>query len=71
MIENKRISIVCYERRRRLNAAGCEWQKGKDEDKGGKGKANERYQSLQASEIEHKKPCVRRAKQNCTQAHRL
>jgi len=69
--ENKRISGICYERWRKLNVAGCEWQDGKHEDGGGRGKANERYQSLQASGLEHKKPCVHRAKQNCTQATRL
>ena len=71
MTENKRISGFCYERSRKLNATGCEWQEGKDEDGAGRGKADERYQSLQASGVEHKKPCVHSAKQNCTQAPRL
>jgi len=71
MIENKRVSRVCYERRRRLDATVCEWQKGKDGDGGGRGQANERFQSIKASGVEHKKPCVHRAKQNCTQAPRL
>jgi hypothetical protein len=68
MTENERISGICYERRRKLNTAGCEWPEGKDEDRRGRGKDNEKYQSLQASGVEHKKPCVHRKKQNCTQA---
>jgi len=71
MIETKRIFRVCYERPRRLDATGYEWQKGKDEDRRGRGQANERCQSIKASGVEHKKPRVHEARQNCTQAPRL
>lgn len=51
MTENKIISGVCHKCRRKLSTVGYEWQDGKDEDGGGRGKAKERFQSLRASVI--------------------